>query len=206
MQYSADDMLFALAAMGIKVQQANIPAHRLGRKLTLALEHSQRIPELLKGKGDDTAVKSEPHPESTSGGDDEDDEDEPVRGKVDPSKLPTWSSVSQTPLVEVSSHTNISEALTRMRFKARKLGVAMRDKALTAPGSEDRDGDDPFPLFTNEFMDLRQSVLAVALRYDLGLKFGMFEDEGKTFRIVFRVCHCSLSCKCIRLMASFKDS
>jgi hypothetical protein len=74
-----------------------------------------------------------------------------------------------------------------MRFQARKLSVAMKDKNL--PALDAHDGD-PFPLFTNEFMDLRQSVLAIAQRYDLGVKVGMLEDEAKMSRIVFRVRDC----------------
>ena len=171
MEYSSEDMLFALASMGVHVKQTNVPTHRLHRKLTQALGRSQGIPNILKKDLDERATLSNRA---------ENDESSTTSRLVDPSTLKPWASVSNTPLEEVSKDTNPVEALAR----------SMAEKLNATPQGKDVNGTsaDPFPLFTNEFNDLRQSVLAIAMRYDRGIKIGMLEDESKMYRIVFRVC------------------
>ncbi|KAJ3542898.1 hypothetical protein NM688_g5924 [Phlebia brevispora] len=76
---------------------------------------------------------------------------------LDISKLPAWP-----------SGCSVYEATIRGDL----------NEALKIASARSRGGNDPFPLYDNPFMDLRQTVMSVAKNWDGGLKSNVVQDQS----------------------------
>ncbi|KAF8515635.1 hypothetical protein JB92DRAFT_2810702 [Gautieria morchelliformis] len=86
--------------------------------------------------------------------------------EFDPSKHPRWNRPKQT--AEAVRRHNLGEASKVYDSKMR--GVK-----------------DPFPLFENPFMDLRQSIMHLAINWDEGRDTFVFKDQTDVSNIILRI-------------------
>lgn len=62
------------------------------------------------------------------------------------------------------------------------------NEALTVAGARER-GNDPFPLYKNGFMDLRQTLMSIAKNWDGGVKIAIVQDiNHEKCAVNLRVC------------------
>lgn len=88
---------------------------------------------------------------------------------VNPISYPSWfRNESNTPVLDAIRRHNVGEA-------------------TLIDGSQMRGVDNPFPLYTNAFMDLRQTFMTIANACDKGMLPLILQDKGESSGICMRV-------------------
>ncbi|KAJ7280188.1 hypothetical protein C8J57DRAFT_120655 [Mycena rebaudengoi] len=87
--------------------------------------------------------------------------------RLDPTSYPAWPK-SNKPILEAIRRHNVGEA------------TFIHNSRL-------RGNNDPYPLFSNAFMDLRQTLMSIGNACDNGMRPVVIQDEGDTSGICMRV-------------------
>lgn len=90
-------------------------------------------------------------------------------GKLNPAELSKWSRTSSEKLLKAVERHNMQEA------------------TMVANSQSGMGPSDPFPLYANPFMDVRQTMMSIGNLWDTGCSAALMQNQEGTSGIAFRV-------------------